>query len=414
MNNCPNCSSGRLKPFHEVRQVPVHSVLQVLTCEIGSQFPRRDILLGFCGSCGFISNISFDPTVHSYSADYEETQSYSPTFRSFHARLCSSLIEKYNLRGKDIIEIGCGKGDFLSLLCEMGGNRGTGFDPAFVRERNPAPDAGIRFVSDFYSEKYTDCQADFICCKMTLEHIPNTAEFVRTVRRSIGDRRDTTVFFQVPDVRRVLRDVAFWDIYYEHCSYFSAGSLARLFAGAGFDVLDAGTDYDDQYLMVAARPVDGPGRILPEVESVEALAADVERFREAYKQRVPRWTRALRAMDAENLKVVIWGAGSKGVAFLSLLGDACRIEYCVDINPHRQGMYMAGTAQRIVGPEFLKTYRPDIAVAMNAIYLGEIQGELDKLELPTRLIASDDLEKYDGEEHGNRSSVPGLRIAARQ
>ena len=112
----------------------------------------------------------------------------------------------------------------------------------------------MEFVADFYGEKYAHVQGDFVCCKMTLEHIPDTANFVRTVRRSVGDRYDTVVFFQVPDMSRVLRDLAFWDIYYEHCSYFSAESLSLLFREQGFDVLDVWTDYDDQYLMITAKP----------------------------------------------------------------------------------------------------------------------------------------------------------------
>ncbi len=67
------------------------------------------------------------------------------------------------------------------------------------------------------------------------------------VRRAIGDSFDTTVFFQIPDMSRVLKDVAFWDVYHEHCSYFTAGALRNLFVMSGFDVMDVWTDYDDQY-----------------------------------------------------------------------------------------------------------------------------------------------------------------------
>jgi hypothetical protein len=62
---------------------------------------------------------------------------------------------------------------------------------------------------------------------MTLEHIAPTGDFVGAVRRAVGDDPQTVVFFQVPDVIRILKEQAFWDIYYEHCNYFSAGSLAR-------------------------------------------------------------------------------------------------------------------------------------------------------------------------------------------
>ena len=53
---------------------------------------------------------------------------------------------KEGLRGKDIIEIGCGKGEFLLLLCEMGNNRGTGFDPGFVSERISSFSASAAFL----------------------------------------------------------------------------------------------------------------------------------------------------------------------------------------------------------------------------------------------------------------------------
>ena len=230
IKTCPNCLKGDMSVFYQVPRVPVHSVLLMPTRDIAVNFPKGDIALGHCSHCGFIANTVFDPTVHNYSAQYEETQGFSGTFQAFHRRLAEEMIQKYDLHGKKMIEIGCGKGEFLSLLCEIGNNSGVGFDPAFVSERNPsAGDTKVEFVADFYGEKYAHVQGDFVCCKMTLEHIPDTANFVRTVRRSVGDRYDTVVFFQVPDMSRVLRDLAFWDIDYEHCSYFSAQSLSLLF-----------------------------------------------------------------------------------------------------------------------------------------------------------------------------------------
>ena len=67
--------------------------------------------------------------------------------------------------------------------------------------------------------------------------------------------------FFVPRIKG-LREAAFWDVYYEHCSYFSTGSLARLFRAAKFDLLELGRDYGDQYLLLAARPADRMCRML--------------------------------------------------------------------------------------------------------------------------------------------------------
>jgi 2-polyprenyl-3-methyl-5-hydroxy-6-metoxy-1,4-benzoquinol methylase len=386
---CPNCLNGELKVFHDVHRVPVHSVLLMPSRDIAMQYPKGDIKLGYCGNCGFVSNTAFNPTVHEYSTQYEETQGFSSTFRAFHSRLAASLIEKYDLRDKTVVEIGCGKGEFLTLLCEMGGNHGIGFDPAFVKERNPAPvGLDIEFVQDFYSDKYSDVQADFFCCKMTLEHIPDTANFIRIVRRAIGDKPNATVFFQVPDLIRVLKDLAFWDIYYEHCSYFCAGSLARVFREAGFEVLETWTDYDDQYLMITAKPCSEILSITDlERDAPAVVAAAISTFLPQQATRVDHWKQQLTELRRTGGRAVVWGSGSKGVAFLTMLNLNEAIEYVVDINPYRQGKFMAGTGQQIVAPEFLKEYKPDLAIAMNPVYQPEIQQELNRLGLATRVCA---------------------------
>ncbi|WP_374685624.1 class I SAM-dependent methyltransferase [Promineifilum sp.] len=382
---CPSCGSAAMIAFYEVHNVPVNSVLLVMTQEEALNFQTGDITLAACPACGFISNITFDEKLTQYSARYEATQGYSPTFNKFHRALAQDLIDRYDLHGKDVIEIGCDKGDFITMLAEMGDNRGVGFDPAYVPGRHPSPAADrLTFIPDFYSEKYADYHADFICCKMTLEHIPDVGEFIATVRRSIGDRPDTVVFFQIPNARYVLSDIAFWDIYYEHCSYFTRGSLARLFRRSGFEVKDLWTAYDDQYLMIEARPAAGAPNMSPlngEESPVGALRM-VDYFVEHYKARREEWRRELARMKAEGKKVVLWGGGSKGVSFLTTLGLTLDdVAYAVDINPIKTGTYMAGTGQEIVAPAFLKEYRPDVVIIMNPVYRAEVTADLTAMGL---------------------------------
>ncbi len=386
---CPSCGQGRMEIFYEHKSVPTNSCILLASPEEAIAYPRGDIRLGFCQECGFVSNVAFDPKLTEYSGRYEETQGFSPTFGSFHHRLAERLIERYGLKGKDIIEIGCGKGEFLSLLCELGGNRGTGFDPGYVEGRAGKEDSRqLRFIKDFYSEKYTSYHGDFVCCKMTLEHIHAAGDFISTVRRSIGDRSDTIVFFQIPETTRILRDCAFEDIYYEHCSYFSPGSLGKLFRRAGFDVLDIATEYDDQYLTIEARPGQGGTReFLPQERDLDMLKRYVDTFPARYQEKTRIWQERMDRFRDTSRKTVLWGSGSKGVSFLTSLDVGKQIEYVVDINPFRQGYYMSGTGQKIVSPEFLKEYRPDVVIVMNAIYREEIRRNLQDLGLNPELIA---------------------------
>ena len=77
-------------------------------------------------------------------------------------------------------------------------------------------------------------------------------------------------------------------------------------------------------------------------------------------------------------KIVLWGAGSKGVTFLNILNITNQVRHVVDINPRKHGKYIAGTGQEIVHTEFLKSYKPDYIVVMNPIYLNEVQQYANK------------------------------------
>jgi hypothetical protein len=181
----------------------------------------------------------------------------------------------------------------------------------------------------------------------------------------------------------VLREGAFWDIYYEHCSYFSPGSLARLFRRAGFRVLDLELDYDDQYIVLEARAADDAqaDEPLPLEETARELAADVEAFRRTFAATAAKWRDVLAAARADGRRVAIWGAGSKGVAFLTTLASGDEVAYAVDINPYKQGKYLAGTGHEVLGPDALGERPPELVIAMNAVYVNEIGERLSALGL---------------------------------
>lgn len=385
---CPSCNSGDISVFCKLENVPVQSVHLIKTDEDALNYPKANMTLGFCQICGFIFNLAFDPTLLDYSDTYESTQVFSPVYNDFAHGLAARLIERYDLRNKTLLEIGCGNGEFLTLLCDLGSNQGIGFDPAYLDGRSgTAVGNPVRFIKDFYSEKYSDYHADFICCKMTLEHIPNTGDFVSTIRRAIGDRHGTIVFFQVPDVTRILRDCAFEDIYYEHCSYFSPGSLARLVRRCGFDPLDLESAYDGQYLMIEAKPTAGhPSPTLPLEGDLEELAEYVSTFRQRLQDNLLFWQERFHEISNSGQRSVLWGSGSKGVAFLTTLNVRDEIEYVVDINPYRQGTHMAGTGQEIVSPDFLFDYNPDIVIVMNPIYRDEIEQDLAGMRLSPEIL----------------------------
>lgn len=387
--NCTCCGSAAVRIFHTVEDVPVNSVLALESREEAVNFPTGTIALGFCPDCGFIFNTAFDTALTEYSERYDPTQAFSGTFNRWHRALAEDVVERFGLQGKRVIEIGCGKGEFLHLLAEVGDVEGVGFDPSYEASRDSeAQHEKLSFVADFYSEKYADVKGDAVCCKMTLEHISPAESFMGSVRKAIGDHPETIVFFQVPDVRRILDEAAFWDIYYEHCSYYSAGSLARLFRRAGFDVHDVRREYGEQYLMISARPAgEEPTPALPEESDLEELGQQVERFAGRLDEIRSEWGSLLGASRERGDRTVIWGSGSKGVSFLTTIGRDAGIEYAVDINTFRHGQHMLVTGQEIVSPEFLVEYKPDRVIVMNPVYKDEIEEQLRSLGLAPEVLA---------------------------
>ena len=385
---CQSCGHHGMDIFYEVRDIPVHSVVLMPTQETARKFPRGDLRLGICPKCGFIQNTRFAAGSIDYTQRTEETQAFSGTFNAFARDLAKTLVDRHDLHGKTVLEIGGGKGEFLVHLCELGDNRGIGIDPSYLSGRldSEALDR-IEFIREFYDERHVDTDADFIVCRHTLEHIPTTGAFVRLVRQTAQRQPGTVVFLEVPDVARVLKEMAFWDLYHEHCSYFTLGSLTRLFRGAGLQPTGLSLAFDDQYLLIEAGVSEAGSGLLPGEDDLEETIELVGYFAGHYREKLEEWRRRLAQYAEAGARVAIWGAGSKGVAFLTTLGLTHEVACAVDVNPHKQGMYMPGTGHPVVGPDSLEQMPPDVVIVMNPVYLDEIRAALGAVGVAPELVA---------------------------
>lgn len=383
--SCPLCGSKELTAFFENLAVPVFCNLLWTNREAARNCPRGDIKLAFCSDCGYILNVAFDPNLLNYKQEYENPLDYSRRFQVYRQSLAKRLVKQYGLYNKDIISIGCGKGTFLCILCELGNNRGVGFDPSCVEQEPRKMRCQVRFVRDFYSEKYSDYPSDFIVCRQVLEHIFNLKDFLKMLRRIIGNHLNTGVFFEVPNAMGICQNFFIWDIIYEHYSYFTPVSLSRAFSSSGFQVRQLNTTFEGQFLCIHALPSNNvpPNLDCRQTREVNRISECIKSFAAEYENIVGTWRRMIEQTEDEGQVAVVWGAGAKGVTFLNTFRNS-HIEYAVDINPKKQGKYVAGTGQQIVSPDFLRHYRPDVIIVVNPIYAREIQRLVKKLGFSTR------------------------------
>jgi hypothetical protein len=149
-------------------------------------------------------------------------------------------------------------------------------------------------------------------------------------------------------------------------------------------VTDLRYGFDDQYLL--AQSVPGAGGEVFVVEDTPDLIAELaEHFAKVTADRVAHWRSAIADVQSGGGAVAVWGGGSKAAAFLTSV-DADDVTV-VDINPHKQGKWLPGSAVEVRSPEVLLEVRPDLVIPMNPIYLDEISRDLDSMGLAPRVEA---------------------------
>jgi SAM-dependent methyltransferase len=360
-----------------VRDVPVQQNTPKPTFEAAQATPRGDIRLAWCGQCGLVTNTAFDPALEIYTADYNNSQTYSGVFSQYVHDLAVMLVEQYGLRQKRIVEIGCGAGDFLKKLCELGDNNGWGFDPSYTGPLM-ALNGRIRFIKDFFGPRYAGYTGDLYLARHLIEHIHDLDALMRGVRSAVGSSQ-AVVFFETPDVRWILKNVTFWDIFYEHCSLFSPASLTHLFTRYGFTVRRSSLVFGEQYQWLEAAAAANAGLPPAGLDSGHDIGELARHFAREADKKIADYQRQL---QQPGIRSAVWGAGAKGVTFLNTLKPALEVlPVVVDVNPGKQGRYIPGTGQLVIAPEQLPGYQPDTIFIMNPNYADEIRSTVSHLGL---------------------------------
>ena len=349
---CPLCNNSDLSLIYNVENIPIFQNKTYKTMELAKNAQTANVNLTFCHHCSFIFNANFDANIMDYDDQYQNEQSHSFYFQNYLDEIIELFLVK-NFHEKKIVEIGCGKGYFLEKLRKNGFNV-TGFDPAY---EGTSP----YIIKDYFSDKYSDLNADLIVLRHTLEHIQNPLRFLHSIGSAVGYRG--MIYIEVPDFRWILKKKAFWDIFYEHCNYFSLESL-----GSVFQKSEQSSLFSNQYMY---------------------LLADLKNLREQAK---PNTTSHLFNLSSSQLNkqlhfyqgfvrehhgMLVWGAGAKGSTFVNLT-DVNReyISCLVDINPKKQGRYIAKTGHSIISPVQLADFEGGDILVMNDNYYQEIQKEI--------------------------------------
>ncbi|MFM6850616.1 MAG: class I SAM-dependent methyltransferase [Terrabacter sp.] len=383
---CPTCRTEGGRVVHRVARLPAHSCLVVRDAAEARGVGMGTLDLVLCERCGHLANRGFDESLVAYDVRYEDSQAFSGTFTAYAEELARDWVDRWHLAGRTVVEVGAGRGDFARMLAEAGAGRVVAQDPTIHPDRFAAHPRVSPLATAF--RRPADLPpADAVAMRHVLEHVEDPRALLLELREALDVRPDVPVLAEVPDSRRILREGAFWDVYHEHCSYYVEETVRLLFASSGFEVAEVERRYDDQYLVVAALPTGVPHEPSLDPATALALTGTARAFAERVADQVDGWRRTVRAAAAAGQDVVVWGAGSKGTAFLAALDeDAGAVSRVVDVNPYLSGAFISGTGHPIVAPADLERRPTDLVVVMNPVYLREISQAVSGLSPRARLL----------------------------
>jgi SAM-dependent methyltransferase len=371
----------------ELRAVPVFCNVLEESSEAARAVARGDVELVVCRTCGMLANAAFDPAVVTYRPGYENSLHHSPTFQRWARGLAARIVDGHGAAGGRAVEIGCGSGGFLELLCEAGIGEALGFDPSFDGDVERPHAGGTVRISGTLLDDDAALDADVVVCRHVLEHLPAPGHVVALLARNA--RPGGVVYVEVPDAGTMLRDDGLYDVIYEHCGYFTEPALRRLLAGCGLAVSVARSEFGGQYLCVEASTVDDPAPSAPVADAdVAAIVELSARFSQRSAAAVDRWRSCLADRAAAGHDVVVWGAGSKGVTFLNVADPVSAISRAVDINPAKHGRFVPGAGQVVVAPASLRSDPPAAVVVMNRQYRDEVASMLDDLGVRAEVLVA--------------------------
>lgn len=380
---CTVCGSKNFLDFFEIKHVPTQDGVLWLTQEESLNAPRGDISLSLCLNCGYIGNKLFDPGLVKF-VGYNISLEYSPKYQNFIKTLASGLIERYDLREKSVLEIGCGNGYFLKTICALGRNKGVGFDPSYMDAGNRSANSQeILFIKDYYTESYAKFRGDLICCRQVIDHLGSPKAFLRMVRRLIGEQSDTVVYFEVPNPEQTFQQFVPWNIGYEHGSWFFPETFRSLFQLVGFDIREVSPCNNREYLGIEAIPTPNfvvNNRTAPGID-ISQLSDELSTLSHRFQETISVWKDRLQNIETKGIRAIPWGSGGRAINFLNVFDIKDLMPFIIDINPGRIGKYLPGTGQKVVSPEFLIEYKPDLVIITNPTYQSEIQEQGRKLGL---------------------------------
>jgi hypothetical protein len=398
MNPCRICGNEKVAKFLDLGSTPLaNSFLKQE--QLSEPEPRFPLHVVFCPKCGLVQ-LDHVVAPEILFRNYIYVSSTSQTMPVHFANFANEIVARFTGSPQDlVVEIGSNDGCLLRAFQKHNVNT-LGIEPA-SNIAAIANQAGLKTVNDFFCERTVrSLQSKNIAAKVVignnvLAHIGDLEDFLTALDLILLP--EGVALFEVPYLVDLLEKCEFDTIYHEHLSYFSVGSLQRLFEQKGMRIFDVKRlpVHGGTIRVYVSR--EGTGEIpLPSVremllleksaklDSLETYTAFATRIEE-----IKHKTRSLLTeLKSSGASIAAYGAPAKGNTLLNYfqIGNDV-LDFVVDRSHHKQGMYTPGSHISVVSPEILLDKQPDYVLVLAWNFIDEIvKQQSEYLELGGKFI----------------------------
>ena len=337
--NCRLCGSSRVKSLIDLDGFP--KAAQHFITSIDNPEPDDPITLKVCqcNDCGLIQLKNYPV---GYYKNVITAASLSESSKDNLVDEWRPFVKKYNIEGKDAIEVGAGRGDFLQVLERLNINAyGIENSTENIKECNKKNlNVDKNYLTELpenFSKKYS-----LVVCNNFLEHQPKTKEFISYLRDLLID--DGIVYISVPNVDYLLEKACLYEFVADHLVYFTEQTLKKAMEMNGFDILEAYKKNNGNDLVVIAK-LQSTVNISKARETVSGIIDSIKKEVNSYKN------------------VVIWSAGHRALALMAM-AKLKEIDYVIDSANFKQGKFTPILHKKIISPEEFINIKCDLLIIM--------------------------------------------------
>ncbi|MES9902103.1 MAG: methyltransferase domain-containing protein [Sedimenticola sp.] len=357
-NYCRLCELGKLNPFLNMERIPKNvSVLLNSEMILSDESTVLDVYK--CDNCNFVQlNRTLDDK---YYDDYLMTTSHTDMIIDYLNKQSEDLIDNFKLLGKKIIDVGCGDGQYVSLL-QNKGLEAYGIEPS-KRFSKKGRELGLKIYNGYVSESniIPGGKYDAFVTRQVLEHVPDPINFLKGIKMSLNDQAVGVV--EVPCLEKALENHRFYDFFPDHLNYYSISSLSFALEQSGFSIVEIKRTFNDEYLQATVK-FDSSATSSDLQQSVLKIKNDIKGI--------------INKASKDNKRVAVWGSGAKGLVSLAVSGIENGIEYIVDSDENKQNLYSPVTHIPVYCVEQLIDDPVDIILITALAFEKEILKQLEK------------------------------------